>query len=81
MACAASLGRTHPVFGLWPVGIARELRAAMTEDGMRKVDRFTARYRMAVVAFEATPFDPFFNTHRPEDLAEAERLASAGANP
>jgi molybdenum cofactor guanylyltransferase len=80
MACAASGGRTHPVFGLWPVGIADALRAAMTVDGMRKVDRFTARYRMAVVAFEAVPFDPFFNTNRPEDLAEAERLASAGAN-
>jgi molybdopterin-guanine dinucleotide biosynthesis protein A len=30
-----------------------------------------------VVEFPAEPIDPFFNTNRPEDLAEAERLAAA----
>ena len=74
LACASSNGRPNPVFGLWPVALAHDLRRAMTEEGIRKVDIWTARYRLAVVDFPATPFDPFFNTNRPEDLVEAERL-------
>jgi molybdopterin-guanine dinucleotide biosynthesis protein A len=79
MACAASGGRSHPVFGLWPVRLAGELRAAMVEEGVRKVDVWTARYRLATVEFAADAFDPFFNTNRPEDLAEAERLLEGHA--
>lgn len=74
MACAASAGRSHPVFGLWPVALADELRRAMVEEGVRKVDIWTARYRLVTIDFPAEPTDPFFNTNRPEDLAEAERL-------
>jgi molybdopterin-guanine dinucleotide biosynthesis protein A len=74
LACAASNGRAHPVFGLWPVGLADQLRRAMTEEDIRKVDVWTARYRLALVEFACVPLDPFFNTNRPEDLMEAERL-------
>jgi molybdenum cofactor guanylyltransferase len=74
MACAASAGRSHPVFGLWPVALADDLKRAMVEEDMRKVDVWTARYRLVTVDFPAEPVDPFFNTNRPEDLAEAERL-------
>jgi molybdopterin-guanine dinucleotide biosynthesis protein A len=74
MACAASAGQSHPVFGLWPVALAQDLKRAMVEEGVRKVDIWTARYRLVTVDFPATPIDPFFNTNRPEDLAEAERL-------
>jgi len=73
MACARSDGQDHPVFGLWPVRLRGELRRAM-EEGVRKVDLWTARYKLAVAEFPAAPFDPFFNANRPEDLAEAERL-------
>lgn len=73
MACARSDGQDHPVFGLWPVRLAADLRRAM-EEGMRKVDAWTARYKLAVAEFPTQPFDPFFNANRPEDLAEAERL-------
>ena len=31
-----------------------------------------------VASFATDPVDPFFNTNRPEDLEEAERLLSAG---
>lgn len=74
LACAASDGRTHPVFGLWPIGLRDELRTAL-EKGLRKVDQWTAGYRLVEVEFPAAPVDPFFNANRPEDLAEAERLA------
>ncbi|MGI9510514.1 MAG: molybdenum cofactor guanylyltransferase MobA [Geminicoccaceae bacterium] len=74
LACAVSGARAHPVFGLWPVGLAPALRAAMVDEEIRKVDRFTGRYRLAEAEFALEPFDPFFNTNRPEDLDEAERL-------
>lgn len=82
MACAASGGRTHPVFGLWPVALADDLARAMAE-GIRKVDLWTARHRLVEVAFAADPVDPFFNANRPEDLARAgamlEELADANS--
>ena len=74
LACAASGGRTHPVVGLWPVGLGPELRRAMEAEEMRKIDRWTARYPLARVDFAAEPIDPFFNVNHPEDLKEAERL-------
>ena len=72
MACAASGGRAHPVFGLWPVRLRAALRRAMVEEGIRKVDVWTARYRLAEVGFATAPMDPFFNVNSPEDLAVAE---------
>jgi molybdopterin-guanine dinucleotide biosynthesis protein A len=74
LACARSGGRDHPVFGLWPVALKEALRHALAEEGMHKVDRWTARYRLAAVEFPTRPVDPFFNANQPEDLAEAERL-------
>jgi molybdopterin-guanine dinucleotide biosynthesis protein A len=76
MACAVTHGRTHPVFGLWPLSLREELRRAMVEEDMRKVDLWTARYRLVEVEFPDVdaargPLDPFFNTNRPEDLEEA----------
>lgn len=76
LACAASGGRAHPVFGLWPVRLRHDLRRALAEEGIRKVDHWTARHRLAVVAFAQEPVDPFFNANTPEDLAAAERLAA-----
>jgi molybdopterin-guanine dinucleotide biosynthesis protein A len=77
LVCAASGGRFHPVFGLWPVALRDELRHAMDESGIRKVDAWTSRYSLAVVDYPTEPFDPFFNTNRPDDLAVAETLVAA----
>lgn len=74
MACARSDGRSHPVVGLWPVRLAADLRRAMTEEDIRKVDVWTARYRLVEVDFATEPVDPFFNTNRPEDLEAAARM-------
>lgn len=79
MACAASGGRTHPVVGLWPVRLAGDLRRAMVEQDVRKVDAWTGRYRVEQVDFAIATFDPFFNTNRPEDLEAAEALLRDGA--
>lgn len=74
LACAASDGRTHPPIGLWPVRLADALEEAMTKEEMRKVDRWTARYKLAMAAFSCDPIDPFFNANQPEDVVEAERM-------
>jgi len=74
MACAASGGRAHPVFGLWPVALAADLRRAMIEEDMRKIDRWTARYNLIRVEFSDHPSDPFFNINEPDNLAEAELI-------
>ena len=78
MACATSGGRAHPVVGLWPVRLADALRQAMVEEELRKVDLWTARYRIVHVEFATDPVDPFFNTNRPDDLAVAEALLRDG---
>ena len=73
LACAASAGQAHPVFGLWRVDLREALREALVREHMHKVDRWTARYKLVHVEFSAEPFDPFFNANRPEDLAAAEQ--------
>ena len=77
LACAASGGQSHPVIGLWPVRLRDDLRRALIEEGVRKVDVWTARYRLATVPFSDRPIDPFFNANRPGDLKEAARLLRA----
>ncbi len=74
LACAVSRGRTHPVVALWPVALADALEQALVGEDIRKIDRWTARYRLVEVSFDDTGVDPFFNANRPEDLAIAERL-------
>ncbi|MDA0368324.1 MAG: molybdenum cofactor guanylyltransferase MobA [Proteobacteria bacterium] len=73
LACAASRGRTHPVFGVWPVNLRADLRHAL-EQGERKIDRWTDQYPIVTVEFSGVDVDPFFNANTLEDLAQAERL-------
>ena len=61
----------HPTFGLWPVALRHDLRAAL-KDGLRKVVLWTDRHggREAVFAEE----EAFFNVNTPEDLRTAEAM-------
>ncbi|MBV1875568.1 MAG: molybdenum cofactor guanylyltransferase MobA [Cycloclasticus sp.] len=74
LACACSLGRTHPVIGLWPTSLADDLRLALTKEGMRKIDLWTSRYKISQQDFNNDNLDPFFNINCNEDLIEAESL-------
>jgi molybdenum cofactor guanylyltransferase len=76
LAVAASGGQSHPVIGLWSVGLRDELRHALLVEDIRKIDRWTARYALATVSWPAEPLDPFFNANTVDDIAEAERLAA-----
>jgi molybdenum cofactor guanylyltransferase len=75
LACASSGGRRHPVIALWPVALRDDLRRALVDEKLRKVDGFTARYTVATVEWPAAPIDPFFNVNTPDDAAAAARLA------
>ncbi|WP_170772619.1 molybdenum cofactor guanylyltransferase MobA [Ruegeria lacuscaerulensis] len=63
----------HPTFGLWPVALREDLRAAL-QDGLRKVVIWTDQHDGREALFPADPFDPFFNVNTPDDLARAEQL-------
>jgi molybdenum cofactor guanylyltransferase len=63
----------HPTFGLWPVALRDDLRAAVT-GGMRKVVTWTDAHNAGLARFGSDPFDPFFNINTPEDILRAERL-------
>ena len=77
LVCAASGGQTNPVCGLWKVDLAEDLRRALVEEDLHKIDVWTARHKLALVDFAAEPVDPFFNINRPEDLTMAEALLAS----
>jgi molybdopterin-guanine dinucleotide biosynthesis protein A len=64
------------VIALWPVALRTALRRALTRDGERKIDRFTARYQVAEVSWPTEPYDPFFNVNEAGDIAAAEEIAA-----
>jgi molybdopterin-guanine dinucleotide biosynthesis protein A len=76
LACARSGQWRHPVVGLWPVGLRADLRKALTQDDMRKIEIWTARHGVALADWPDQPVDPFFNVNTPEDAAAAEKLAA-----
>ena len=82
IAIAASEGRSHPVFGLWPVALADDLEAWIATDEKRRVRDFLLRHDVTEVSFPLHPtraslLDPFFNINTPDDLVEAERWLEA----
>ena len=76
LACARSGEWRHPVVGLWPVALRDDLRRALVEEHLHKIEVWTARHGVAIADWPATPVDPFFNVNTPDDAAEAGRLAA-----
>jgi molybdopterin-guanine dinucleotide biosynthesis protein A len=79
LACARSGEWRHPVIALWPVALRDALRAALVDEGLRKIERWTARYGVAFADWPDQPVDPFFNVNTPEDAARAEEIALQNA--
>jgi molybdopterin-guanine dinucleotide biosynthesis protein A len=79
IAVAASAGRRHPVFALWPLSIRNELEAFL-KSGFNKVSAFIDMNRAINVEFpiltthNGRTIDPFFNVNTPADLDEAGRM-------
>ncbi len=76
LACARSGEWRHPVVALWPVALREDLRRALIDDGLRKIEIWTARHGAALADWPAAPVDPFFNVNTPEDAARATDIAA-----
>jgi molybdopterin-guanine dinucleotide biosynthesis protein A len=79
LACARSGDWRHPVVALWPVKLREDLRHALVEEGLHKIEAWTARYGVAIADWPDQPVDPFFNVNTPDDVAAAERIAARSA--
>jgi molybdopterin-guanine dinucleotide biosynthesis protein A len=75
LACAQSGDWRHPVAGLWRVALRDDLRHALVDEGLRKIEIWTSRHGVALAQWPSEPVDPFFNVNTPQDVEEAERLA------
>jgi molybdopterin-guanine dinucleotide biosynthesis protein A len=71
----------QPTFGLWPVGLRRDLRDALTQRQTRKIVDWTNQHEAGHAVYDLTParLDPFFNVNTPEDLVTAQAHAQRGA--
>ena len=71
LALAASPGGRQPTFGLWPVALRDDLRAAL-QGGLRKVVLWTDQHGAGTAMF---PDDAaFFNVNTPDDLTRAQAM-------
>ncbi len=67
----------HPTFGLWPVALRDDLRAAL-EGGFRKVVLWTDAHGGREALFPADG-EPCFNVNTPEDLNRARAILEAAS--
>ena len=72
LVLAATPDGRQPTFGLWPVALRDDLRAAL-QGGLRKVVMWTERHGGRVVIFYDAG-SPFFNVNTPEDLKTAQDM-------
>jgi molybdopterin-guanine dinucleotide biosynthesis protein A len=79
IAVATSVSGTHPIFALWPIRLADDLKAYLEEG--RKVLAFADRYLRLNVPFaeielpDGETVDPFFNVNTPGDAERAAEIA------
>ena len=76
LACARSGEWRHPVVGLWPVALRADLRRALVDEHLHKIEIWTGRHGVALADWPETPVDPFFNVNTPDDAAKADRIAA-----
>ncbi len=76
LACARSGEWRHPVVGLWPVALRADLRRALVDEHLHKIEIWTGRHGVALADWPETPVDPFFNVNTPDDAAKADRIAT-----
>ncbi|AYD01091.1 molybdenum cofactor guanylyltransferase MobA [Neorhizobium sp. NCHU2750] len=79
---ASSLGRRHPVFGLWPTALADDLEHSLVVEDNRRINAFLDRHHTVAVDFSplqtgAGELDPFLNINTPEELTDAQAFAEA----
>jgi molybdenum cofactor guanylyltransferase len=77
LACAGSGQWRHPVVALWSVGLRQDLRQALVDEGLHKIELWTERHGVGIAKWPDRPIDPFFNVNTPEDAAQADAIAAA----
>jgi molybdopterin-guanine dinucleotide biosynthesis protein A len=82
VAMAASANGVHPVFGLWPIGLADALEEYLESKESGKILTFADEYFRLNVPFDhldvdGEEVDPFFNVNTPEDIERAEMVVRA----
>ena len=75
LACAKSGDWRHPVVGLWNVKLRENLRRAIVDEDLHKIEIWTARHGIAIAEWPDRPIDPFFNVNTPEDRERANEIA------
>ena len=76
IAMARSQSGLHPVFALWPVHLAGELKAWLERTETLRVTDWVREHDVAACDFPLREdgTDPFFNVNTPDDLAKAETI-------
>lgn len=64
--------RREHTLAIWSVKLAGDLRRAVLEEGVRRVEAFAGRHRLAELAWTGEA-DAFLNVNTPESLIAAER--------
>jgi molybdopterin-guanine dinucleotide biosynthesis protein A len=77
LALSATPDGRQPTFGLWPVSLRDDLRAALT-NGLRKVVMWTDQHGARTALFD-DPGEPFFNVNTPNDLDRARAMLEGDA--
>lgn len=67
--------REHTI-AVWSVRLAADLRRALLEEGVRRVDEFARRYDFAELAWPGGAA-PFLNVNTPAEFARAKRLVAS----
>jgi molybdopterin-guanine dinucleotide biosynthesis protein A len=67
--------REHTI-AVWSVKLAADLRRAVLEEGVRRVDEFAGRYSFAELVWPGGAA-PFLNVNTPAEFARATRLAAS----
>lgn len=59
MAYVSCNGRKHPEFGLWPMELAEDLRYALEEDDIKRIEKWCSLYNLSVCPYRSKPVDCF----------------------
>lgn len=77
---ARSRGNHHPVFALWPIGLAEELESWLETTDTLKVMAWVRDKELVFCDFgEVDDVDPFLNINTPGELAELEAIIEKAA--
>ena len=68
-----SRGRLHAAIALWSTELLADLRRAVMDEGVRKVEDFARRHKLSELDWHRGGADPFLNVNTPADLARAQR--------